>query len=913
MRFYVNSIFLLMGFVLVLSCKSQESNDFSNSGDKLWPEVTQTTKPWTRWWWMGSAVDKLNLKEHLVAFQKAGLGGVEITPIYGAKGEESNFLEHLSPKWLELVDYTITTADSLGLGVDMVLGTGWPYGGPQVEQEYAATKLVIQKYPLQQGTLFNEILAPDTKEQQPARLTAVLAYDVDENFQDLTAKVEDGRLNWTPEDSDYTVYAVFTGKTGQQVKRAAPGGAGYTLDHYSKEAFEDYVQPYDTAFAKLSGNLRAIFNDSYEVYGTDFTPKFFSFFKEQRGYDLKPHINLLLSDSDNDLGNRVKSDYRETLSDLLLQQFNEPWTAWSNKKGYKTKLQAHGSPGNLIDLYAAADIPECETFGSMPYDIKGFRREAENIRTGDADPVMLKFSSSAGHIAGKPLVSSETFTWLREHFKTALSQTKPEAEELLLNGVNHIFLHGSTYSPERAGWPAWKFYASVNFSPKNTIWKDAPALFSYLTNVQSVLQEGKPDNETLLYWPIYDQYNSYKDGKLFFQFKIHSLNEWLLDTPFYKTTNELMQKGYGVDFLSDDFLQKVKVSDGQLVLPGGTYKSIVVPDSEYMPLATLSKLIELKKQGASIIFLGLPESVPGFFEFEAKNATLKNLIAENNLAITTLQSGLGAAEIEPENLVNTGLKFIRRADGASKIYYLVNHTAQDVATFIPLAGTVANAVILDPLSRKAGAAITRDRAGKTEVKVQIASGDALILKTNVSEIIQPWEYAEATATGILLESDWEITFEEGGPVLPESAKLQTLKSWTSLGEDAEHFSGTARYTTTFEKPSQEADAWRLDLGDVRESAEVWLNGNYMGTAWSVPYQLNLGQLKNGKNTLTLKVTNLAANRLRAKELRGEEWKTFYEINMVNKDYKPFDAKVWDPTPSGLLGPIELIPLQIETK
>ncbi len=66
---------------------------------------------------------------------------------------------------------------------------------------------------------------------------------------------------------------------------------------------------------------------------------------------------------------------------------------------------------------------------------------------------MLKFSSSAGHVAGRPLISSESFTWLREHFKTALSQTKPEAEELLLNGVNHMFLHGSTYSPERAGWP----------------------------------------------------------------------------------------------------------------------------------------------------------------------------------------------------------------------------------------------------------------------------------------------------------------------------------------------------------------------------------------------------------------------------------------------------------------------------
>lgn len=905
--------FLLLSLVVIISCKSQEKPELSESTQALWPDVTKTTKPWTRWWWMGSAVDKPNLKEHLVAFQKAGLGGVEITPIYGAKGEESNFLEHLSPEWLEMLDYTITTADSLGLGVDMVLGTGWPYGGSQVEREYAATKLVVQKYQLKKGTLFNEILAPDAKEKQPATLTAVLAYDAEEKFKDLTAAVKDGKLNWTPEDSDYTIYAVFTGKTGQQVKRAAPGGSGYTLDHYSKEAFEDYVQPYDTAFAKLSGNLRAIFNDSYEVYGTDFTPKFLDYFEELRGYDLKPHINLLLSESDNDLGNRVKSDYRETLSDLLLHQFDESWTDWANGHGFKTKLQAHGSPGNLIDLYASADIPECETFGSMPYDIKGFRREAENIRTGDADPVMLKFSSSAGHIAGKSLVSSETFTWLREHFKTALSQTKPEAEELLLNGVNHIFLHGSTYSPERAGWPGWKFYASVNFSPKNTIWKDAPALFSYLTNVQSVLQEGKPDNETLLYWPIYDQYNSFKKGNLFFQFKIHSLDEWLLDTPFYKTTNELMQKGYGVDFLSDAFLEQAKVVDGKISLPGGTYKSIVVPDSEFMPLETLQKLVALKKEGASIVFTGLPESVPGFFQFEEKNATLKSLITENNLAVTTLESGLSAAQIEPESLVNTGLKFIRRTDGNSKIYYLVNHTAQDIDTFIPLAGTVANAVILDPLSRKIGAAITRNQAGKTAVKVQIASGDALILKTNVSETVQPWEYAETTAAGIQLESDWEITFEEGGPVLPDSATLQALESWTMLGEDAEHFSGTARYTTTFEKPSQEADAWRLDLGDVRESAEVWLNDKYIGTSWSVPYQLNLGQLKNGKNTLTLKVTNLAANRLRAKELRGEEWKTFYEINMVNKDYKPFDATVWEPTLSGLLGPVQLIPLQIETK
>src|SRR5690606_1285035 len=356
------------------------------------------------------------------------------------------------------------------------------------------------------------------------------------------------------------------------------------VDHYSHTAFNNYVKPFDTAFKELKGKPRSVFNDSYEVYQTDFTPDFFEQFKKRRGYDLKPHLDLLLDKTDNEKGNRIKSDYRETLSDLLLTQFDEPWTQWAHSKGIKTRLQAHGSPGNLIDLYASADIPECETFGSMPFDIKGFRREKENIREGDADPVMLKFSSSAAHISGKPLTSSETFTWLREHFKTALSQCKPEAEELLLNGINHIFLHGSTYSPERAEWPGWKFYASVNFNPNNTIWEDAPALFSYIANCQSMLQAGKPDNEILLYWPIYDIWDQYLNGALFFQFKIHSLDEWLHGTNFYKTSQKLMEKGYGVDFISDAFIQKASVQNGRLVLPGGTYKSLVVPDCHNMPL-----------------------------------------------------------------------------------------------------------------------------------------------------------------------------------------------------------------------------------------------------------------------------------------------------------------------------------------
>ena len=879
--------------------------------------INNTNQPWARWWWMGSAVDKPNLKKSLIDFHKAGIGGVEITPIYGVKGEENNFIDYLSPKYMDMLDYTVKTADSLGIQVDMVLGTGWPYGGPQVTLPHAATKLVVEKYPVKKNEQFNkEIQADPAKEKTPAQLLSVLAYGEDGSYLDLTSQLKGNILNWKAKNTNYTLYAVFAGKTGQQVKRAAPGGKGYTLDHYSEEALNAYVVPFDKALVGFEGKLRAIFNDSYEVYGTDFTPLFLQEFEKRRGYDLKKHIPQLLSENDNEIGNRIKSDYRETISDLLLNRFDLPWTKWANSKKYKTKLQAHGSPGNLIDLYASADIPECETFGSMPYDIPGFRREKQDIREGDADPVMLKFSSSAAHISGKPLISSESFTWLREHFKTALSQCKPEVEDLFLNGVNHVFLHGSTYSPTRAAWPGWKFYASVNFNSNNTIWEDVPELFSYIANCQSLLQQGKPDNEIVLYWPIYDVWNKYDKGSLFMQFKIHSLSEWLYGTSFYDTTKSLMSKGYGVDFISDAFIKQAIVKDGVIVLPGGNFKSLVVPVCKTMPLETLKKLIELKKNGGKIIFEGLPESVPGFNEYEKQNSELQKLITENKNLIqptSDIIASLNSESIYPETLVQSGLKFTRRTLDNEKLYYLVNHTNKTIDGMIPLQIGNKEVVIFDPLTKSSGNAIVQKSKDQTLVKLYIEPGQSLILITENAPSLQKWNYWETASVAIPLNGKWQLNFDKGGPELPKPATLTALESWTKVSPQAEAFSGSATYTLQFDSPKVTADNWSLNLGDVRESAKIWLNGTYIGTAWSVPYKLNIGKLKSGKNELKIQVTNLAANRVRDMELKGIEWKIFYEINMVDKDYKKFDATKWDPTPSGLLGPVTITPLKKEPK
>ncbi|WP_304233517.1 glycosyl hydrolase [Jiulongibacter sediminis] len=879
--------FLLYGLFLVAS-----KIGFAQKSTQI------SSKPFTRWWWMGNAITKEGVKYNLEEFHKAGLGGVEITPIYGVKGLEDNFLPFLSPEYLEVLDYTTKVADSLGMAVDMVLGTGWPYGGPQVEPEFAASKLTYTIHEISKGDVIDfsfEKPSPD------AVLQCILVKDASGKTEDITADLQKKQAQWLSK-VDGKIYVIYCGQTGQKVKRAAPGGEGYTVDHYSNAALQDYLKPFDE---HLTAPVRAIFNDSYEVYETDFTPNFLKEFEKRRGYDLKPFLPSLIEKEDSEIANRVRSDYRETLSDLLKEDFNRPWTAWANAKGYQTKLQAHGSPGNLLDMYASADIPECETFGSMPFDIPGLRREAEDIRQGDADPVMLKFSSSAGHVMGKPLISSESFTWLRDHFKTAVSQCKPELEELLLNGVNHVFLHGSTYSPPEAEWPGWKFYASVNFSPQMTIWKEAPALFSYIENCQEYLRKGLPDNEIGVYWPIYDTYSQYLKGQLFFQFKIHSLDEWLLHTPFYKTSKSLMNVGYSVDFFSDEFIEKAKVENGILMLPGGSYKALIIPETEHMPLRTLQKLISLKKDGAQIYFESLPATVPGLHKLSEREETLRKLKTElSSQPFGEILNSLQSQNIDPETLVKSGLKFIRRQNGNQKIYYIVNHTAEDFDNWIDLQTPAENIMLFDPNTGEKGLA----KAESDRVYLQLKAGDAIILETQTKDTLQPWAYTEVSNEAFELEGPFQLTFLEGGPRLPQNEKLTELRSWTELNQDAENFSGTAVYSVKFNRPTK-AKKWLLQLPDVRESARIRLNGTEIGTLWANPFEIQLPELKKKNNLLEIEVTNLAANRIKAKEMRGEEWKIFYEINMVNKDYQKFDATLWKPMPSGLIGDIKLIPLQ----
>ena len=925
------SMALLISLISFGFVSAPSDDKVPNSG---WPKITKEAKPWSRWWWMGNAVDESNLTKLISRYGEAGFGGLEITPIYGAVGFESKYLSFLSPEWMKMLDVSVREAGKNEMGIDMNTGTGWPFGGPQITSKTAATKLILQKYSVHNGEKLAEKLIPSDPKQQEAgiQLQAVTAYSADGKVKDLTTLVDaGGTLNWTAENRDWEIYAAFCGRTLQKVKRAAPGGEGLTFDHFSKDALKVYLSRFDSAFQNSNHGVHTFFNDSYEVYGTNWTASVFDEFLKRRGYTLQPYLRELAEKLPlSDISHRIQCDYRETISDLLLENFTKTWTKWANSKGSLTRNQAHGSPGNLLDLYAAVDIPECETFGSSKFAIPGLRRDSADIRNVDPDPVMLKFASSAANVSGKKLTSSETFTWLAEHFRVALSQCKPEVEQAFLSGVNHVYYHGTAYSPAEAGWPGWLFYASVNFSPSNTFWSHIKGLNDYIARCQSVLQTGIAYNDLLVYWPVYDVWMNPESSDL--QLAIHSIDKWLYPTPFCKDVKELMKQGYSLDFVSDKLLNGLTVKNGLITTKSGSsYRTLVIPASKYMPVSTLKRIVELANLGAEVIFQQFPDDVPGMNNLESSRRQQKEIIkslslngnAENIkvakigkgeiMQANQIQSALEQKKIGRETLVDSGLNYIRRKSELGVYYYLVNHTAQTIDNYIPVNTNGSACLLLDPQSGLSGVGQIRMEKGALKVRLQLSPGEAMIVLVSESKMMaEAWKYLGKSMAPIELAGPWKLTFIEGGAVIPAATELKKLVSWTDLPDQAaQNFSGSARYTTTFELSGSLAGEYLLDLGKVCESARVWINGKDAGILWSIPFTTKIGKyLRNGTNTIEIEVANLMANRIRQMDQQKVQWRNYHEINFVNIDYKPFDASGWKPMSSGLLGPVVIKPYQI---
>ena len=306
-RYKPSDVFVITGLIVVccLHC-----GVIAKADQGSWPfEITVVHRPGTYWWCPGSAWDRASIDWNLENLKGGRIGTAHIVPIYGAKGYEDRYITYLSEEWVDSLQYILQKAESLGMQIDMTTGTGWCFGGPNLAQDHKDTRARVDK--------------------------------------------KTGKLSFS---------------TRRMVKRAAPGGEGHMLNPFSQGAITAYIDRFDNAFKGCELLPRAQYHDSFE-YSGNWCAEMPGEFAKRRGYDLNDHIQTLFgTDEDKGRASRVKYDYRLTAAELH-REFIETWAGWARSRGMLTRDQAHGSPSNLLDVYAAVDIPETEMFGSPEFPI----------------------------------------------------------------------------------------------------------------------------------------------------------------------------------------------------------------------------------------------------------------------------------------------------------------------------------------------------------------------------------------------------------------------------------------------------------------------------------------------------------------------------------------------------------------
>jgi hypothetical protein len=794
-----------------------------------------------RWWWFGPAVTQPELEREMRLMKEAGIGGFEVQPVYPLE-LDGNF-RYLSPEFLDALKFAGQKARELGLRMDLTMGSGWPFGGPHIPAGLAAQRLRIAP-------------APRTEIGEGEQLAATLS---GESF--------------------------IASRTRQTVKRAAVGAEGYVLDHYSRSALEAHLKAVGEPMLEALRDTPpyAVFSDSLEVYNSDWTGEFLPEFQKRRGYDLTPYLPALAADVGVNT-RAIRRDWGKTLSELADDRYLKPLRQWAQEHGTRLRSQTYGTPPVSLSSNALVDLPEGEGWNWRAFS-------------------GTRWASSASHLYGRSVASSETWTWLHSPaFRATPLDMKAEADRHFLSGINQLVGHGWPYSPPKAEEPGWRFYAAGAFNEHNPWWIVMPEIAVYLQRMSFVLRQGQPVNDVAIYLPTDDALADFTLGRV-------SLNEAIAARLDRDLIPQILDAGYNFDFIDDTAIARV----------GVPYPVLILPAIERISLDAYRKIEAYAHQGGIVLALGrLPSLAPGMDRdgesprIQELSRTLFQAPGARGRSITD-----GAAltrYLAPDAVLPRGVGFVHRKLPFADIYFLANTTNQPITGRAVLRGARHAASWWSPLSGNVVA-----QPGNVVLHLEPYESRVLVFSDG------PFGDRPAIHNphaGMMdLSSGWSLSF--AGVAQP--IHLSGLRSWTDFAPH-QFFSGLATYekTVTIGKAMAGSRLY-LDFGPgvpmvteekrsgngmramlespVREAALVYVNEKRAGSVWCPPYRIEVsGLLRSGGNTIRIVVGNLAVNRL-----AGSPMPDYRELNArFGERFQPQDMSNLQPLPSGLLGAIRLV-------
>ncbi len=448
-------------FVTLNSCKAENKAD---NLYQLFVNPDAQSRPFYRWWWNGNRVTKEEVIRELEIMKSAGAGGVEINPIAmnpAVKNPTGVALDWLSPEWIDVLKTSLDKGKELGMISDMIIGTGWPFGGKFLDDNET-----IQGFDLfsvkvtgpTNNTFKNENLKTGAVIKQ-ARLSKVPLSGINDS-EDITADLLNGTIH-IPK-GEYEISVISWRNKFREVANGAPGGDGPVLDHFSKTAVEKYLKRTSDGLKPVFGDnmgefIRSMFCDSIELEGANWTGDFRQEFEKRNGYDVWEYLPLILNTktiADDDFADtllRVRYDYYNTLSKIFMERFIIPFHEWCHKLGVKSRYQAYGHPWVPTDLLDGNLVPDIPEGDQWLFNAGWTSTPIDQIRYAIWD----KYTSSAAHLRGLKIVSCEAMTNTSGVFSASLEYIKQATDINIIAGINHLVLHGWNYSPPEAGFPGW--------------------------------------------------------------------------------------------------------------------------------------------------------------------------------------------------------------------------------------------------------------------------------------------------------------------------------------------------------------------------------------------------------------------------------------------------------------------------
>lgn len=901
-------------------------------------------RPWTYWMWLGTVAPPEAITRDLEEFYAKGIVGVLIYPSslgpvwypehkvvlegkeyrkvetdkYGGKSAPTPFdrMASWSDEWRASVRFAAKEAGRIGIDLGVAIGTTAPREFVSNEFEQQELKWSEAKFKgpgLFEGTLpVPEIKRSKTAKKPPYgeayhRDIVVLAFPdkpvlKSADVIDLTAKMNvGGHLRWDAPAGNWAILRFA------QVASQAGNAKSLHIDGLSTEAVD---KAWEVTIGRLLSEmtpeerkgLKFIEEDSWEAGNAYWTKTFAEEFKKRRGYDLLPYLPVLAGRviGDDLIAAQIQQDYQLTIDDLIADNHYAYRRKLANKAGLPFYAEAAGPNMKQSDALKSSsrlDVAMAEFWMPSPHRPTPERR------------FMLREAASANHIYGKKITLCEAFTSVGPHWEESPFSMKATGDQAFCEGLNRVMFHTASLSPSLTAKPGYTMWAGTHYEPGITWWNQTPAFNTYLSRCSYLLQQGLFVADALIYQGDKSGYS-------------HVL----------KTILPTLGEGYDYDHCNTEVvLTRLSVKEGRIVLPDGmSYRVLVLPDKLPMQLPVLEQIASLLNDGATVVgprptkMFGKPLQPGDGVKFDALVNRLWGDAAEPSVIEKRLGTGrlvwgktarqvlreLGVGpDFEYQGLSDAGkINWIHRTmlDG-TEIYFVTSRweTPESVECSFRVSGKQPE--LWDPVTGGIrDATAFRQENGRTMVPLEFdPCGSVFVIFRKAIGTKAGGTTASnypALTPRLELDGAWDVSFDPkwGGPA---KVRFDTLTDWTKHAEDGIRFySGTAIYRKIFTLPAtpEKGRQLILDLGEVRDVAEVRLNGQNLGVVWTRPARVNItNAVKVGDNKLEVSVVNLWPNRLIGDALLPTK-KRFTETNM-----RKFVAT----SPllsSGLLGPVQIL-------